>query len=539
MGNTASSCRPAPINAPRIRRLIRPADVKDNVAKIQYSVRNTHIAIHTKNTKNTKTLKKSKKQIDKKNFYPRLESDLKNILHFMDLFKTSILCDYEEVIEQIDTIVSDKKNRKKRGVVFTNVGTMNRLLGLLPSEVWTNKELKWLDPSAGIGNFFILVYFRLMKTIDIKDEEKRRKHILENMLHFVEINDNYIKIIIQLFCGDKYKLNIHNGSYVTMNILSDNCNIFNSEIIYNIIISNPPYQKPTRNSDKSSSKPLYHLFVHKSLELLAGDGYLLMIHPFTWRRKSKEIRLISDLLQYQIIHLYTDDNFDEFNCSAININYYLLRKVHNINYKTICYTRFNHKDYKSEIHLNRKMCFLPVLLTNETMSIINKITATNENKLNIQLESRFSSHKDIKSANDLTYQYKNYHTYSLRNGDVYRYSRVKHPCHDKHKIIMNFRGGYRIYSPFIDYGTMGITDNSMYLEVNKKNEYDMLNFLRSDLVKFILLVTSYNYASNKKNEFHIMNLISVYPMEAYNLTEVENQYIRDIITSSDKTVNVK
>ena len=42
---------------------------------------------------------------------------------------------------------------------------VNEMLDKLPIEVWTNKELKWLDPCCGMGNFPIAVYLRLMKTL--------------------------------------------------------------------------------------------------------------------------------------------------------------------------------------------------------------------------------------------------------------------------------------------------------------------------------------------------------------------------------------
>ena len=47
------------------------------------------------------------------------------------------------------------------------------------------------------------------------------------MLYFVEINDNY-KIIKHIF-DSKYKINIHNGSFVEMNIEKDNQSIYSNE----------------------------------------------------------------------------------------------------------------------------------------------------------------------------------------------------------------------------------------------------------------------------------------------------------------------
>ncbi len=445
------------------------------------------------------------------------------------LYKTNIM-DEIKLKTTLKKISSDYIDKKKRGVVFTNEITILNLLDLIPDNVWINKDYKWLDPGSGIGNIMIYIFFKLMKHLPIDNEEDKRKHILENMLYFIEIKKEYIDIIKHIFCINKYKLNIHDGSFVSMNINSDNNNIYSSNLLYDIIITNPPYQKPNKQGG-SSSKPLYHLFIHKSLELLKQNGYLIAIHPFTWRRKSKEIKLLDELLKYQIIYLYTNNNFEHFNKSAIHINYYLLQKCDNTQ-KTKCHNYFNHKYYYSELYLHNDFEFLPILLTQETLSIINKMRNYPSNKLTIKLESKLSSTHSPDNMNNLEtseFQFKNYHTYSLRKKTpIYKFSKNKHPSHDKHKIILNFKGGYNIFKPFIDEGTMGITDHALYIEVNNTNKYDILNLFNSDLFKFILMITSYNYAPNKKNEFHILNTFSI--SNNYELSIDEKKIIKSIVS---------
>ena len=125
-----------------------------------------------------------------------------------------------------------------------------------------------------------------MDNIPIKNDEERRKHILENMLYFVELDLKYIELLKTIFCSDKYKLNIFHGSYVHLNTLDDNVKIFNNEIFnikFNIILGNPPYQKINmKDTTKLSAKPLYPFFVEKSLEHLQEDGYLLYIRHGWW-----------------------------------------------------------------------------------------------------------------------------------------------------------------------------------------------------------------------------------------------------------------
>ena len=55
---------------------------------------------------------------------------------------------------------------------------------------------------------------------------------------------------------------------------------------------------------------------------LATNGYLLFIHPVSWRRKSKEIKIINSLLNKRIKYIYTNNKFRDFGISAPFINYY-------------------------------------------------------------------------------------------------------------------------------------------------------------------------------------------------------------------------
>ena len=103
---------------------------------------------------------------------------------------------------------------------------------------------------------------------------------------------------------------------------------------------------------------------------------------------------------------------------------------------------------------------------------------------------------------------------------------------------MNFKGGYKYLNPFIDNGNLGITDNSMYMLVNDINKNRILNFLKSDLMYFLLMITTYNYGANQKNEFHIINTFKI-PIkdinnlyEYYKFTKKEIIFINKSIESS-------
>ena len=445
----------------------------------------------------------------------------------------------ELLISYIDNYSTNISDKKKTGSVFTNSTLIDEMLNKLPAKVWKDETLKWLDTGCGIGNYHIIVYYKLMENIPIKDEEERRKHIIENMLYFIEYNTYYVNDLRNIFISDKYNLNIFNGSYFYLHTLEENIPIYNEETFgteFNIILGNPPYQKINmKNPDKLSAKPLYHLFVKNSIDKLKEDGYLLYIHPVSWRRKSKEIKIINDILSKKLLYIYTNNAFTGFGTSAPYINYYLLQNTLNDDkFLTKYETIFNNKKYEGKIHLNKKLEYIPVFLTKETISIINKVINTGGEKFDVQLESKLSTEKKNISINkDEEFKYLNLHTYSKKNGRIYRYSNKKHPCHDKLKIIMNFKGGHEYLKPFIDERTMGITDNSMRLYVTDENKDFLLSYFNSDILKFLLICTTYNYGRNGKNEFHIINTFTMPKIQDfykfYGITYKEILFIRNLL----------
>ncbi len=90
----------------------------------------------------------------------------------------------------------EKEKRKKYGQVFTPQFLVDDMLNTLPEEVWYNPEYKWLDPCAGRNVIFpITIYKRLMKTLKEwePDTKKRDKHIWDNMIYMVEIQEDAIE----------------------------------------------------------------------------------------------------------------------------------------------------------------------------------------------------------------------------------------------------------------------------------------------------------------------------------------------------------
>ena len=184
----------------------------------------------------------------------------------------------KKLIEDNLTIKKDEKD--KFGEVFTPPALINEMLDKLPIEVWSNPDLKWLDPANGIGNFPMIVYERLMTSLEreFPDKTERSKHIITKMLYMAEINPKNVKISKKIFGDDA---NIFCGDFLTMDFRKTGVEKFD------IIIGNPPFQiaQDGKREGGYGGRTLWDDFIIKGLnELLVQNGFFGFITPPQWRK---------------------------------------------------------------------------------------------------------------------------------------------------------------------------------------------------------------------------------------------------------------
>lgn len=103
--------------------------------------------------------------------------------------------------------------KKKFGEVMTPLDLVKEMLNTLPAEVWSNPNLKWLDPANGTGPFPAVVmvqndfYTIIPKDIIVKN--KNDKHMFFSFKTKNEANNliNYLKSNFTRFCLSIYKNN--------------------------------------------------------------------------------------------------------------------------------------------------------------------------------------------------------------------------------------------------------------------------------------------------------------------------------------------
>lgn len=171
------------------------------------------------------------------------------------------------------------REQKEYGEVFTKYWTISEMLDLIPSEDWSNPNLKFLDSCAGAGNFPAVIIERLMEGLRniFPNEEERYTHIIENMIYMVELQaKNAFLILAALDPKDEYELNIFNGSFLTEEFDNHMRDVWEVEK-FDYVIQNPPYQELIEGNNRM--RTLYNVFIDKALTL---TDKLISIHPSRW-----------------------------------------------------------------------------------------------------------------------------------------------------------------------------------------------------------------------------------------------------------------
>jgi hypothetical protein len=407
----------------------------------------------------------------------------------------------EQLLEYINSQLSPKTfEKQKYGEVFTPMTLVNEMLDKLPKKVWKDKDLKWLDPAAGIGNFPIAIYNRLMHGLKnaIPTEEKRRKHILEEMLYMVELNTKNIKILKTILCSKEYKLNIFSCSFIEG---QEYKKFFKPDFQFDIIVGNPPYNdsKSDDEEKQSGSHSLWNKFVIKSIESLKNKGFLSFVHPSGWRKPDGDTSRyhgLYDLMsnQNQLIYLEihdTNDGMKTFNCGT-RYDWYLLEK------------RKQYKDTIIKDELGEidnfdlsKIPFLPNSRIKKTMKLITK----KEKCEVLYNRSNYGSDQNHVSENKSSvFKYPLIHS-TPQTGIRYMYSSKKDLGHfGVSKVIFGETG---IYNAITDVnGKYGMTNGAIGIVDKKENLISIKKAIESDKFKEILESCSW---SNYRIEWRLFN----------------------------------
>ena len=318
--------------------------------------------------------------------------------------------------------------------VFTPPQVVNRMLDMLPAELFRSKETKFLDPVSKSGVFLREIAKRLMTGLEsqIPDIHERADHILTHQLYGIGITElTALTSRRSLYCSKHAnglhsicrKFNDEEGNLryraIEHTFVAGKCkycgaseSVFGKNVRkeleshayefihtdkpekifgnmkFDVIIGNPPYQLDD-GGNSASAKPLYHYFVEQAKKI--RPRYLTMIIPARWYAGGKGLddfrdkMLNNNQISYLVDYNNSADCFPGVNIAG-GVCYFLWERDYHDDC-IIC----NNKGDKEVSRIKRPLNEYPTFIRdNESIGIIRKVLKNDDKVMSSIVKSRNS-----------------------------------------------------------------------------------------------------------------------------------------------------
>lgn len=474
--------------------------------------------------------------------------------------------------------------------VFTPPELANKMLDLLPQELFRSPTTTFLDPFTKSGVFLREIVKRLDRGLadQIPDRQQRIDHILHHQVFGIACTElTSLLARRSVYCSKhangKYsvsKFNTEEGNIIYKNINhtwvngkckycgasqavydrgseaeqyaylfihTDNPNKFFPNMHFDVIVGNPPYQL-SDGGNSASARPIYHLFVQQAIKL--SPKYLCMIIPSRWFAGGKGLddfrsemlndRRISKMVAYE-------DARDCFPSNIIGggICFFLWNK----NYSGIC--DYTHVIKGEKNKQQRDISEFPIFIRfNQAINIIHKvgkekkhlsILVSSRNPFSLSTSERGENTKKGGYCTLYTSQGKSYYPRNMiMQGleDIDSYKIMIGRAISGHAGETDSEGQVKVFSTLNIIGPNEICTDTYVIvgRYKEKKEADnLLSYLKTKFVRFLVLqtITSINITRSNYQFVPLQDFSHPWTDEMlykkYNLTEEEIAFIESMI----------
>ncbi len=477
--------------------------------------------------------------------------------------------------------------------VFTPPQVVNRMLDMLPAELFRSKETKFLDPVSKSGVFLREIARRLMIGLEsqIPDIRERADHIFTKQLFGIAITElTALTSRRSVYCskyangqysicrkfkdedgnlrfrpiehkfengkckycgasesvfGKKYRKDLESHAYEFIH--TDKPEKIFGNMKFDVIIGNPPYQLEDGGA-QASARPLYHLFINQAKKL--NPHYLIMIIPARWYSGGKGLDdFRKDMINDKRMEVLVDFQNSSDCFPGVSIKGGVCYFKWNRNYNGVCEV----KNMEGETVLSTMKRLLKVdrsdilIRYNEAISILQKVSAQKQRTISTIVSSR----KPFGFASD----FRNFKK-ERDSGFVKIYANKTTGYVDKKLILQNFNwvDKFKVYiseaygagedfphqilnKPFIGEKNTCCTETYLVLGPfdDKEKAENLITYIQTKFFRFlVLLIKNTQHATSKVYSFVPLQDFS-HPWtdemlyEKYGLTDDEIAFIESMI----------
>jgi hypothetical protein len=349
-------------------------------------------------------------------------------------------------------------------------GLVSEILDNLPNSVWTSTSTTFFDPAIGGGQFVSEIENRLRAAGHRDENIRKRVFGFEYTTALVDLAVNMNKLVGQ-YVKKPYQ------NYFEMR----------STMKFDVIVGNPPYQKPKSDNRMGSrgASELWADFVTQNLELLKDDGHMAYIHPNSWRKPEDRNgfwKLLTQTNQMERLVMSSGQKEQDWFGIGVRVDYYIIQKT---------------KKYKNTVVVDHENATHTLdlanfdWLSNYAIPEIAQLLGTGTNVL---YNTFYHTQKDHSDTPTKTFKYPVVHTINKEGLGIRYFDRLQDNDTTHFGIPKVLLNQNEVQYPYNDYkGEYGMSQLTFGIPIKSKKQGDeIIKFLNSEQGKRIIAATKWN-----------------------------------------------